>query len=76
MWAFRRMLAISWCRKVPNEEVLRRVNQQRELLHTIMIRKVAYLEHVLRHERYELFQLSMMAKVARRRGIGRGKSPA
>ncbi|CAH2219177.1 jg26275 [Pararge aegeria aegeria] len=69
MWTLRRMLAISWTRKVSNEEVLRRVNQRRELLHT-KIRKVAYLGHVLRHERYELLQLIMMGKVARRRGVG------
>ncbi|CAH2235222.1 jg10474 [Pararge aegeria aegeria] len=46
MWIFRRMLSISWTLKVSNEEVLRRVNQRRELLHTIKIRKVAYLGHV------------------------------
>ncbi|CAH2235377.1 jg5945 [Pararge aegeria aegeria] len=51
MWAFR---PLCWTRKVSNEEVLRRVNQRRELLHTIKIRKVAYLGHVLSHERYEL----------------------
>ncbi|CAH2208118.1 jg7888, partial [Pararge aegeria aegeria] len=63
---FRRMLAISWTLKVSNEEVLRRVNQRRELLHTIKIRKVAYLGHVLRHERYGLLQLITMGKVAGR----------
>ncbi|CAH2241180.1 jg3246 [Pararge aegeria aegeria] len=73
MWTFRRMLAISWTLKVSNEEVLRRVNQRRELLHTIKIRKVAYLGHVLRHERYELLQLIMMGRVAGRRGVGRRK---
>ncbi|CAH2243467.1 jg9382 [Pararge aegeria aegeria] len=52
---------------------LRLVNQRRELLHTIKIRKVAYLGHVLRHERYELLQLIMMGKVAGRRGVGRRK---
>ncbi|CAH2236537.1 jg8019 [Pararge aegeria aegeria] len=61
--------------KVSNEEVLRRVNQRREFLHTIEIRKVAYLGHVLRHERYELLQLIMMGKVAGRRGVDRRKSP-
>ncbi|CAH2266464.1 jg23611 [Pararge aegeria aegeria] len=57
------MLAISWTLKVSNEEVLRRVNQRRELLHTIKIRKVACLGHVLRQERYELLQLIMMGKL-------------
>ncbi|CAH2235402.1 jg5970 [Pararge aegeria aegeria] len=73
MWTFRRMLATSWTLKVSNEDVLRRVNQRRELLHTMKIRKVAYLGHVLRHERYELLQLIMMGKVAGRRGVGHRK---
>ncbi|CAH2234166.1 jg9047 [Pararge aegeria aegeria] len=73
MWAFRCMLAISWTREVSNEEVLRRVNQRRELLHTINIRKVAYLEHVLRHERYELLPLIIMRKVAERKVVGLSK---
>ncbi|CAH2233427.1 jg11608 [Pararge aegeria aegeria] len=60
-------------RKVSNERVLRLVNQRRELQHTIKIRKVAYLGHVLRHERYYLLQLTMMGKVVERRGVGRRK---
>ncbi|CAH2229684.1 jg15966 [Pararge aegeria aegeria] len=71
MRAFRRMLAISWTRKAPNEEVLRRVNQRRELLHTFKIRKVLCLGQVLRHERYGLLQLIKVGKVAGRRGVGR-----
>ncbi|CAH2233818.1 jg22499 [Pararge aegeria aegeria] len=70
MLAFRFMLAT---RKVFNEEVLRRVNQRRELLHTIKIRKVAYLGHLLSHEKYELLQLIMIGKVAGGRGVGRRK---
>ncbi|CAH2229946.1 jg14019 [Pararge aegeria aegeria] len=66
MWAFKRMLAISWTRKVSYEKVLRRVNQRSELLHTIKIRKVAYLGH-------ELLRLIMMGKDAGRRGVGRRK---
>ncbi|CAH2207832.1 jg2370, partial [Pararge aegeria aegeria] len=63
------LVGINWTRKVSNEEVLRRVNQRREVLHTIKIRKVVYLGHVLRQERYELVQLIMMVKVAARRDI-------
>ncbi|CAH2247873.1 jg12239 [Pararge aegeria aegeria] len=37
------------------------------------MRKVAYLGHVLMHERYELHQLTMMGKVTGRRGAGRRK---
>lgn len=73
MWAYRRMLRIGWTQKVTNDEVLRRVNQKRELLQTVKQRKVAYLGHVMRHDRYELLQLIMMGKVAGKRKVGRRK---
>ncbi|XP_045542444.1 uncharacterized protein LOC123723524 [Papilio machaon] len=71
IWAYRRMLAISWTHKVSNEEVLRRVNQKRELLQTIKMRKVSYLGHVFRHDRYELLQLILMGKVPGKKSVGR-----
>ncbi|KAI8436544.1 hypothetical protein MSG28_010075 [Choristoneura fumiferana] len=73
MWAYRRMLAISWTHRVTNVEVLRRAGRSRQLMQTIKKRKVAYLGHVLRHDRYELLQLIMMGKVAGKRAVGRRK---
>ena len=73
MWTYRRMLSISWTQKVTNAEVLRRVGQNRKLMQTIKTRKVAYLGHVFRHERYDLLQLIMMGKIAGKRGVGRRK---
>ena len=43
----RRMLKISWLDKVTNEEVLRRVNEDRQILNSIWQRN----GHVLRHDR-------------------------
>lgn len=71
MWFYRRMLRISWVQRVTNEEVLRRVRKSRELLQTIKRRKVSYLGHVLRHERYRLLQTILMGKVPGRRRVGR-----
>ncbi|CAH2245137.1 jg2391 [Pararge aegeria aegeria] len=67
MWAYRRMLKTSWT----NEEVLLRVGCQRELWKSVKKKKVAYVGHVLRHDRYRLLQLIMMGKVAGKRCIGR-----
>ena len=39
MWIWRRMEKISWLDKVTNEEVLRRVNQDRQILNCIWQRK-------------------------------------
>ncbi|KAL4713558.1 hypothetical protein ACJJTC_006146 [Scirpophaga incertulas] len=68
MWVYRRMLKISWTQKVRNEEVLRCIGRKRELWDTVRKRKVAYLGHIFRHERYELI---MMGKIAGRRSVGR-----
>lgn len=71
MWCYRRMLRISWTQKVRNETVLQRVQMPRKLLQTIKKRKIEYLGHVLRHDRYALLQLIMMGKVEGKRRAGR-----
>ncbi|CAH2232404.1 jg20997 [Pararge aegeria aegeria] len=73
MRCYRRMLRISWTQKVSNVRVLQRVARSRELLLIIIKRKVKYLGHVLRHERYQLLQLIMMGKVEGKRRVGRRK---
>ncbi|CAH2234459.1 jg17761 [Pararge aegeria aegeria] len=44
---------------------------KRELWKTVKKKKVAYLGHVLWHDRYRLLQLIMMGKVAGKRRIAR-----
>ncbi|CAH2232123.1 jg20798 [Pararge aegeria aegeria] len=63
------MLRISWTQKVSNVRVLQRVARSRELLLIIKKRKVEYLGHVLRHERYQLLRLIMMGKVEGKRRV-------
>ncbi|KAL0894267.1 hypothetical protein ABMA27_014270 [Loxostege sticticalis] len=70
MWAYRRMVSISWIDKVTKDQVVRRVQQKSELLQTIKQRKVGYLGHIIRHDSNELLQLIMMGKVAGKRRIG------
>lgn len=71
MWTLRRMLSISWTDKVRNEDVLRRAGTERELFNLIKVRKVGYLGHVLRGERYTIPQLIIQGKIEGKRGIGR-----
>ena len=47
MWCWRRM-EISWTDQVRNEEVLLRVNEQRNILHEIRKRKANWIGHTLR----------------------------
>ena len=44
------MEKISWLDKVTNEEVLRRVNEDRQILNSIWQRKHQWTGHVLRHD--------------------------
>ena len=48
MWCWRRMVEISWTDHVRNEEVLLRVNEQRNILHEIRKRKANWIGHILR----------------------------
>ena len=48
MWCWRRMEKISWTDHVRNEEVLLRVNEQRNILHEIRKRKAGWICHILR----------------------------
>ena len=48
MWCWRRMEKISWTNHVRNEDVLLRVNEQRNILHEIRKRKANWIGHILR----------------------------
>ena len=48
MWICRRMEKISYTERVTNEEVLRRVGEERQLLNLIRNRKKNWIGHILR----------------------------
>jgi hypothetical protein len=48
MWCWRRMEKISWTDRVRNEEVLHRVKEEGNIVHTIKRRKVNWIGHILR----------------------------
>ena len=61
MWCWRRMEKISWTDHVRNEEVLLRVNEQRNILTEISKRKANWIGHILR--RNCLLQRVMEGKI-------------
>lgn len=72
MRLYRRMMRISWTEHITNEEVLRRMNKQKEIVNTIKIRKLQYLGHIMRNDsRYSLLQTIIQGKIDGRRGPGR-----
>jgi hypothetical protein len=48
MWCWRRMEKISWTVSMRNEEVLHRVKEERNILHTIRRRNADWVGHTLR----------------------------
>jgi len=48
MWYWRRIVKISWTDHVRNEEVLLKVNEQRNILHEIRKQKANCIGHILR----------------------------
>ena len=64
MWIWSRMVKIIWLDKVVNEEVLRMVNKDRQILNSIWQRKHLWIGHVLRHGRllHEIIEGRMRGK--------------
>lgn len=71
MYVYRRMLRISWVQRITNDEVLQRMQKQKEILNTIKERKMQYLGHVMRGGRYEILRLIIEGKVQGKRSVGR-----
>ena len=49
MWLWRKILNISWSDKVSNDEVLRRVEEEKRIISATDKRQRAWLGHTLRH---------------------------
>lgn len=49
-WTWRRVENIKWSDKIRNEEVLRRVGEERAILKTIRKRNESWLGHMLRRD--------------------------
>lgn len=71
MWTYRRILRISWTDHITNIEVIRRIGKEKEIVFTIKRRKLEYLGHIMRHEKYRLLQLVIQGRVDSKRGPGR-----
>jgi len=70
MWIWRRIEKISWLDKVTIEEVLRRVNEDRQILNSLFWqRKHRWIGHVLRYDGllHEIIEGRIKGKATRRR---------
>ncbi|CAG9833495.1 unnamed protein product [Diabrotica balteata] len=71
MWVHRRMLKIPLTASKTNEEVLRSINKDKELLKIVKHRKMSYLGYIARETRYKILQLILKGRIEGRRGEGR-----
>ena len=69
MWCWRRLLKISWMERISNEEVLRRMDCERELMVNVRVQQMRFLGHVMRRE--ELENLSLTGRIPGSRARGR-----
>ena len=72
MWFWRRMEKISWTDKISNEEVLRRVGEERHLMNLLRNRKKNWIGHVLRGE--GLMREVIEGRMYGKRGTGRPRT--
>lgn len=71
MWCYRRMWRIPWTDRITNAEVLNRMRKECEIIDTIKKRKLQYLGHIMRGQKYTLLQLIVQGKISGKRSIGR-----
>lgn len=68
MWTLRRMLRISWTRRVTNEEVLHIAGASRSLFDTAQLRKLSFFGHIMRHDSLQRDLVEGMVEGKRGRG--------
>lgn len=71
MWCYRRMWRIPWTDRITNAEVLNRMQKECEIINTMKKRKLQYLGHIMRGQKYTLLQLIVQGKISGKRSIGR-----
>ena len=72
MWLWRRMERISYTERVTNEEVLRRVGEERQLLNLIRNRKKNWIGHILRGD--GIVKEVIEGRMEGKRSIGRPRA--
>lgn len=71
LWCYRRILKVSWTQHITNEEIINRIGKKKEIVQTLKERKLQYLGHIMRHDKYRLLQLILQGKIEAKRGRGR-----
>lgn len=70
---YRRIPVIPWTERISNVVILRRMGSEIQLILTITVRRISYLSHIPRHEKYDLPQHIIKGNIEGKRGIGKKK---
>lgn len=70
LWTYRRPLRISWKDIIKDQKVLDMMENERELIFIVQRRKLEYLEHVVRGQKYRLLLLVIQSKMEGKRMEG------
>ena len=73
MWCWRRMLKVSWIEHRTNESILKEIDEGREILKSIRVRRWNMMGHILRREN-ELIKRIIEGKMEGKRGRGRPRT--
>ena len=71
MWAYRRLLGISWSDRITNDTVLERVGHGKTLLRDIQRAQLRYFGHIARRDSTSLEKVAMLGYVEGTRSRGR-----
>ena len=71
MWFYRRLLRIRWKEKRTDKSILQELNTERELLKTILEKKLTVFDHICRSKRCSLMKEAIQGKVEGKRKRGR-----
>ena len=74
MWLYRRLLRVNWHEKRTDESILQQLQVDRELLSTVMKRKLTFFGHACRNKKCSLMKTVIQGKLEAKRKRGRPRA--
>jgi len=72
MWIWRRIIKVSWTEHKTNEEVLKMVDTEKELMDTLRSRQKRWLCHIRRHD--SLLRITLERRIQGKKCCGRPRT--
>jgi len=72
IWIWRRMMKVPWTEHKINEEILKMVETEREMMDTVRSRQKRWLGHILRHD--SLLRITLEGQIQGKEAYGRPRT--